>query len=113
MAKKSSESFRRVRQQSAKKLATYVVTPQMRRELTRLASVSESKIDLSDPDMPDVSDWDGFVRGKFYRPVKEPVTIRIDSDVLAWFKSLGGKYQTQINRVLRGHMLQRSRKHAA
>ncbi|MBI5508463.1 MAG: BrnA antitoxin family protein [Deltaproteobacteria bacterium] len=38
-----------------------------------------------------------------------PVTIRIDADVLAWFRSLGGKYQTRINQVLRGHMLHGSR----
>ncbi len=37
-------------------------------------------------------------------PVKQPVTIRIDTDVLDWFRSRGPGYQTQINRLLRRYM---------
>ena len=81
----------------------------MRRELERQAAAEGSEIDLSDGDVPDVANWDGAVRGKFYRPVKKSVTIRIDADVLAWFKSLGGKYQTRINHVLRDFMLKSER----
>lgn len=77
----------------------------MRAELTRLAAMSDGEIDLSDGDVPDVAEWDGFVRGKFYRPVKKPITIRLDTDVLAWFKAPGGKYQARINQVLREYML--------
>lgn len=36
-----------------------------------------------------------------YRPVKKPVTLRLDADVLAWFKKDGRHYQTRINRALR------------
>ena len=36
-----------------------------------------------------------------YRPLKEPVTLRLDADVLAWFKKGGRGYQTRINRALR------------
>jgi len=36
-----------------------------------------------------------------YRPVKKPITVRIDADVLAWFKKDGRKYQTRINDALR------------
>jgi hypothetical protein len=39
--------------------------------------------------------------GKFYRPVKTPVTIRVDADVLAWLKRQGRGYQTRINQLLR------------
>lgn len=81
----------------------------MRKELDRLAVMKDEDICLSDKDVPSVADWDGAVRGKFYRPVKEPVTIRIDADVLAWFKSRFGKYQTHMNQVLRSHMLHSSR----
>ena len=42
--------------------------------------------------------------GKFYRPIKKSVTIRLDSDVLAWVKSQGGGYQTRINNLLRTAM---------
>ena len=40
----------------------------------------------------------------FYRPLKKPVTIRIDADVLAWFQKDGSRYQTRINLALRGVM---------
>ncbi len=33
---------------------------------------------------PEVRDWDSAVVGKFYRPIKKPLTLRIDADVLAW-----------------------------
>jgi uncharacterized protein (DUF4415 family) len=37
----------------------------------------------------------------FYRPLKKPITVRIDADVLAWFKKDGSRYQTRINAALR------------
>jgi uncharacterized protein (DUF4415 family) len=43
--------------------------------------------------------------GRLYRPVKKPVTLRVDADVLIWFKAQGPGYQTRINRALRGLML--------
>jgi uncharacterized protein (DUF4415 family) len=39
--------------------------------------------------------------GVLYRPVKKPVTLRLDADVIAWFKKSGRGYQTRINRALR------------
>ena len=42
--------------------------------------------------------------GVLYRPVKKPVTLRLDADVIAWFKKLGHGYQTRINRALRDMM---------
>jgi len=38
---------------------------------------------------------------EFYRPIKKPVTLRLDADVIAWFKRQGRGYQTRINRALR------------
>jgi len=43
--------------------------------------------------------------GKFYRPKKELISIRLDADVLHWFKTYP-QYQTLINRVCRSYMLQ-------
>jgi uncharacterized protein (DUF4415 family) len=37
----------------------------------------------------------------FYRPLKKPVTLRLDADVIAWFKKDGKRYQTRINTALR------------
>ena len=40
-------------------------------------------------------------RMEWYRPIKKPVTLRLDADVIAWFKKSGRGYQTRINRALR------------
>jgi uncharacterized protein (DUF4415 family) len=37
----------------------------------------------------------------FYKPLKKPVTLRLDADVIAWFKKDGRRYQTRINEALR------------
>jgi uncharacterized protein (DUF4415 family) len=42
---------------------------------------------------------------KLYKPIKRPVTLRLDADVIAWFQSGGRGYQTRINRALRQLML--------
>ncbi|WP_372707347.1 BrnA antitoxin family protein [Brevundimonas sp.] len=61
--------------------------------------------DIDFSDIPLVTDWSGAVRGKFYRPEKQAVTIRLDADVVDWFKGRETKYQTAVNRVLREYML--------
>jgi uncharacterized protein (DUF4415 family) len=43
---------------------------------------------------------------ELYRPIKKPVTLRLDADVLAWFKKQGRGYQTRINRALRSVMME-------
>ena len=40
-------------------------------------------------------------RGKQHAPTKVSTTIRLDADVLAWFRATGPGYQTRINQVLR------------
>lgn len=72
-------------------------------EIAALEAMSDEDIDFSD--IPEVTDWTGAVRGKFYRPEKQAVTIRLDSDLVAWFKAREPKYQTAVNRVLRDYML--------
>ena len=44
-----------------------------------------------------------------YKPVKKPVTVRLDADVLAWFKRDGRGYQTRINQALR-QVMKKARK---
>jgi uncharacterized protein (DUF4415 family) len=73
-------------------------------EIAALRKMKDGQIDKSD--VPELADWSGAVVGRFYRPVKQPVTIRIDADVLAWLKSKGKGYQTRINRLLRAAMRQ-------
>src|SRR5947209_8310724 len=38
---------------------------------------------------------------EFYKPIKKPVTLRLDADVLGWFRRDGRNYQTRINAALR------------
>ncbi len=75
------------------------VSRKIAKELAALARMPDEKIDLTDA--PEVREWRGAVVGKFYRPIKRPVTIRVDADVLAWLKRQGRGYQTRINKLLR------------
>ncbi len=59
-------------------------------------------------DIPELLDWSGAKRGVFFRPVKEQITLRLEADVISWFKAhaQGGRgYQTDINRALREHVI--------
>jgi uncharacterized protein (DUF4415 family) len=69
-----------------------------------VARIKDVDIDFSD--IPELTDeWFAHaVRGKFYRPVKEIVSIRLDKDVLAFYRSQGAGYQTRINDTLRAAM---------
>jgi uncharacterized protein (DUF4415 family) len=83
-------------------------------ELSGLAALPDHEIDTKDiPEAP-AENWVHARRGEFYRPLKQPVTIRLDADVLAWFKerTTGGGYQTEINRVLRRHVAETERRRA-
>jgi len=73
------------------------------KELRNLEKMKQNDIDLSD--LPEVRDWDDAIVGKFYRPIKKPLTLRVDADVLAWLKSQGKGYQTRINQILRTAMM--------
>lgn len=67
----------------------------------RLADMEDKDIDASD--IPELDD-SFFQQAELKVPAKLPVTLRIDSDVLAWFKSQGQGYQTRINKLLRTYM---------
>ena len=69
--------------------------------------------DIDFTDAPPVLDWREAEIGKFYRPQKKPVTMRLDSDVIAWLKADGRGYQTKANWLLRSAMLYFRRKTSA
>ncbi|MCA3249424.1 MAG: BrnA antitoxin family protein [Holosporaceae bacterium] len=84
------------------------LTAAQKTELEALAALPEAQIDTHD--VPEATDWSGGKRGLFYRPVKKQITLRLDADLIDWFKKLhpqGKGYQTSINRVLRQHVTQR------
>ena len=85
-----------------KKKVSKKLTKRQETEIAALAALADEEIDTSD--IPEILDWSGAKRGVLYRPVKLQITLRLDADVVAWFKASapGGRgYQTQINRVLR------------
>ncbi|AAY95582.1 3-oxoacyl-ACP synthase [Pseudomonas protegens] len=67
----------------------------------RLAKTDDQGIDTSD--IPELDD-DFFRRAEVHLPGKKAVTIRLDADVLEWFKGQGAGYQTRINQLLRQYM---------
>lgn len=92
-------------------MAKKTPTPEQLAELQALAALPDDTIDTSDA--PEVTDWSGAVRGRFYRPIKQQVTLRLDADVVLYFKRIaagndaghGGRgYQTRINRALREYI---------
>ncbi|HEY4035541.1 MAG TPA: BrnA antitoxin family protein [Ktedonobacteraceae bacterium] len=83
------------------------LSPEQQAEIEALAGLPDEQIDTQD--IPEVTDWSGAKRGMFYRPIKQQITLRLDADVIAWFKSrvpLGEGYQTDINRALREYVVQ-------
>jgi uncharacterized protein (DUF4415 family) len=71
-------------------------------ELEALAAQPDSGIDTTD--ISPQTDWTGAVRGAFYRPIKKPVSLRLDADIVDWFQRQGAGYQTRINAVLREYV---------
>ncbi len=72
----------------------------------RLRSMTDEEIDFSDiPEVtPEMFARAIVRRGLKSEPAKEQITLRIDSDVLAWFRAQGRGYQTRINALLRAYM---------
>jgi uncharacterized protein (DUF4415 family) len=78
------------------------VTKRQAKEIRALKGLRDEEIDLTD--IAPLKDWSKAVVGKFYRPLKKSVTIRLDADVLTWLKGEGKGYQTRINALLRQAM---------
>jgi uncharacterized protein (DUF4415 family) len=88
-----------------KKATSKKLTRHQSAELKALATLPDEAIDTSDA--PEIGDWSGAKRGLFYRPTKQQLTLRLDADVLAWFKKHTAPdegYQTRINRALREYV---------
>jgi uncharacterized protein (DUF4415 family) len=117
----TSESFRRDKPRPAKKKSIpkgwvrYSIDlenlpPLSKEQKAQLAALKDREIDFSDIPESKAADFTFTSRGAFYKPRKESITLRVDADVLHWFKSKGPGYQTLINGLLRGIMLKESSK---
>lgn len=82
------------------------LTEKQQAELAALAALPDEAIDYSDLPARSEPDWQGAQIGRFYRPIKKQVTVRIDADVLAWLQASGAGYQTRLNKILRDAMAQ-------
>jgi uncharacterized protein (DUF4415 family) len=81
------------------------LTDAQHEHLIELAALPDESIDTGD--IPELTDeaWSTGVRGRFYRPMKQQITARVDADVLEWLKSQGKGYQGRLNAILRREML--------
>jgi uncharacterized protein (DUF4415 family) len=79
------------------------LTKDQKRDAAAIAAKKDADIDFSDA--PPIIDWSSAEVGKFYRPAKQPVTIRLDVDIIEWLRSDGRGYQTKANGLLRHAML--------
>ena len=74
-------------------------------QMRALEALPDDQVDISDA--PEILDWSDARRGVFHRPVKQQITLRLDADIIAWFKARardGRGYQTDINGALREHV---------
>ena len=77
---------------------------ELRAEIMSLKKKPAGEIDFSDIPEATKAEWKNAVRGQFFRPIKKPISLRVDADIIAWFKSLDGKYQSKMNEALREYM---------
>lgn len=82
------------------------LSPDLRDQLDRLAALPDDRIDTTDIPEASAEAWRHARRPGLYRPLKKPVTLRLDADIVTWFKehAHGQGYQTEINRVLRRYV---------
>ncbi len=88
------------------------LSPALQDEVRSLLARAESKIDTSDIAETKPAFWMNAKRPNLYKPTKQPVTLRLDSDLVAWFKEHTHErgYQTEINKVLRRYVTEAQRK---
>ncbi len=88
-----------------KKVHSSHLSKRQQAEIAALQALPDEQIDTAD--IPEVRNWSGARRGLFYRAVKQQLTLRVDADVVAWFRSHaaeGEGYQTNMNRALREYV---------
>jgi len=78
------------------------ISKKQAREIRMLTRMKEEEINTSD--IPEIASSFPRFMGKFYRPIKQSITMRLDADVIAWLKLGGRGYQTRANRMLRSLM---------
>lgn len=78
-----------------------VVTDEQKVRLTALAAMPDDQIDTSDAPVRPGAAW---VKAVDFPHAKKLISLRIDEDVIEFFKRTGSRYQTRINAVLRSYV---------
>ncbi|MFA6018887.1 MAG: BrnA antitoxin family protein [Rhodospirillales bacterium] len=80
----------------------------------RVEALTDADIEkaiASDPDAAPILDEEWFKNAEIvFPPGKSALSLRVDSDVLAWFKNQGKGYQSRMNAVLRAYMEAQTKK---
>jgi len=79
--------------------------------LERLSALPDEAIDTSD--IPEVTDWAGAKRGKFFTGPDDKVAVGLDSDLVVWFESqspTGEEPEIRINQALRAYITEQAKK---
>jgi len=82
--------------------------PRGKTDWARVDALTDREIEAairSDPDAPPMLDSEWFKNARLVLPERKvPVGLRMDADVLRWFKAQGARYQSRMNAVLRAYM---------
>ena len=79
-------------------------------DFKRLDAMTDAEIDFSDiPEVTPEMFAKGIVRRGLKPITKKQLTLRLDSDLIEWFKEQGQGYQTKMNALLRAYMEERKR----
>ena len=83
-------------------------TPEREAELRALdEKIASGEIEVDFSDIPEIDEnwFKDAVPNPYYKPIKQHTSLRLDSDVLAWFRLRGKGYQKHLNAILREAMM--------
>ena len=83
------------------------MTKASKTDWARLEASKDADIDFSD--MPALSE-EFLQNAELRSPPKQAVTMRLDADIVTWFKEQGQGYQTRINKLLRAYMVEQQKR---
>jgi uncharacterized protein (DUF4415 family) len=110
MTKKSSASSQPGKPRKKSKPSITATSAKNKSARSRTAKKTIKPIDLSDIPELDFEALGAPLIGRFYKPIKKQISIRIDADILDWFQHASNKYQSLINQACREYMISHRKK---
>jgi uncharacterized protein (DUF4415 family) len=83
------------------------INKNMLEELKALESMRDEDIDYSD--IPEITDFTGWEPNPFFKPIKAPISAKLDKDVIAWLK-IHGSVSKFLNQICREKMFEEKQK---